>query len=169
MSDENKNNENKETQVTNEKTAVKKAITKHFINCGIVAAAAVLVMIISIAMGEAGMLLLLIGLAVAVFAPIAGVMGLAQIKRVHCKECGEKYDYDKDVAWECEGEETKDTSNASDSSAKTTAIVAFTCRCHKCGATKEFKTKFVTATYSGKSGVKRYNLNNLCKKYFNVK
>ena len=117
--------------------------------------ALLVISIVLIAVSEVTMFFGFIGL-VAVFVYFPSVK---QTKRQYCKACGEKYDYEEDVGFEIEGEESTTTS--------VRAIVKFECHCKQCGKVHEFTEKLCVANYDAKKG--RWNkrdLRTLCKKYF---
>ncbi len=83
----------------------------------------------------------------------AGIFGVlefksrAQIKRIYCENCGEKFNYDRDVQWVKTGDEF--------GSDKAKASVDFSCRCSHCDHTQEFTESFVTAQYDKEKNVWR--------------
>ncbi len=85
-----------------------------------------------------------------------------RIRRSYCENCGEKLDYETDVAWELRDEVISSTNET----AKKEAIVEFETKCHKCGHEKNFTQKFVTGRVDKDGKVTHTNLNKSCRKYF---
>ena len=171
----NENQVNYENQVKNEekvkppKTDLQKAKKKLWLMSGAWFGGSILLFIISGLLGEAGVFTICLGLIFLLFLPLMFIVLKLQIHRVHCKFCGTKYDYAKDVRWVCESEETKSGKSGNDLTKTVKASVSFNCTCHKCKQTKDFRKKFTTAEWNSSRGWKYYNLESECKKYFTVK
>ena len=83
-----------------------------------------------------------------------------RIRRSFCANCGEQYDYDNDVAWEC--------SNVLTSGSKQKADVEIECSCSRCGSRRAFVKTFTTGEVDTLGRIKEYNLYNLVRKYFKI-
>ena len=160
---------NNETTVKPEKTDLQKAKAKSWITLAGGFGIAVLLFIVGGVLGEIGGFLLALGFIFLMFLPLWFVMIRANIRRVHCQQCGTKYNYDSDVEWVVEDETIKGSTDTQGVRRETRkANVAFSCKCHRCGMIKNFNKKFVTGTYNSKEGLKTYDLENECRKYFKL-
>ena len=100
-----------------------------------------------------------IGIIVALLGLYFGYDTEKQIKRVYCKHCGEKYDYENDVGFQQEDVTEKEK--------EVTATVVFECLCRHCGQETQFRKKFVIAAYNQQKGTwKEHDLRTMCRKYF---
>ena len=91
------------------------------------------------------------------FVDIAG--RIKRINRSYCSVCGEKFDYDDDVAWDVDEVETTST--------KQTAIVEIECHCEYCDNVDEYRTKLTIARYNKTTNSwKEQNIYNLVRKLF---
>lgn len=57
-------------------------------------------------------------------------VGYKQKKRIHCKKCKSKFDYDNDVEWEVVSSDVNNN--------RETVIVEFVCHCNSCGNVQQF-------------------------------
>ena len=84
---------------------------------------------------------------------------LMGVKRSFCKECGTKYNYERDISWEIESEEEKEN--------KVVDNIEVECTCPKCGATNNFTVTQTVAKLDTKTGqLKKFNISNLMRNYF---
>ena len=81
-----------------------------------------------------------------------------RIRRSYCPHCGEKYDYEEDVSWECTNVVTGDREQ--------TAELEICCSCDNCGEETVFTKSFKTASVDSQGRIKEYNLQNEVRKYF---
>ena len=94
-----------------------------------------------------------------------------RIDRIYCPVCGEKYDYNNDVAWEV-GEISVNSDmraysyNSKKEVASKNATVSFSCVCHKCGNHTNFSQKMKVASLDNQGNLKNFNLDTECRKYF---
>ena len=104
----------------------------------------------------------ILGLLCAVCSAILFPGAIQQIKRNFCKKCGQRYDYEQDIAF--------DQEDVAEEGTRITATVAFECQCHHCGEEQQFRRKFTIATYDKNKCKWRYdNLEKKCKNYFKMK
>lgn len=68
----------------------------------------------------------------------------------YCPQCGEKYDYDSDFAWQTLSETTNDKCEKTE--------VQFDICCHNCGKERTFNEKYTTASINKDGVIKTYNL-----------
>ena len=80
------------------------------------------------------------------------------IKRRYCAKCGEKYDYESDIAWEV-AEEYETENDIRD-------VVNFTCSCSHCGEEVSFSKTFKVAYVDKNGNVHKNNVSALASKYF---
>lgn len=80
------------------------------------------------------------------------------IKRRYCAKCGERYDYESDIAWEVE-EEFETENDIRD-------VVNFTCSCSHCGEEVRFSKTFKVAYVDKNGNVHKNNVSALASKYF---
>lgn len=80
-----------------------------------------------------------------------------RVKRSYCPYCGEKYDYEEDVAWE--------VSNVTVSNNDKKADVEFQCVCSNCGEETTFTKNFRIAYFQNGKYVEK-NIQAEAKKYF---
>ena len=80
------------------------------------------------------------------------------IKRRYCAKCGERYDYESDIAWEV-AEEYETENDIKD-------VVNFTCSCSHCGEEVRFSKTFKVAYVDKKGNVHNNNVSALAGKYF---
>lgn len=80
------------------------------------------------------------------------------IKRRYCAKCGERYDYESDVAWEV-AEEYETENDIRD-------VVNFTCSCSHCGEEVRFSKTFKVAYVDKNGNVHKNNVSALASKYF---
>lgn len=80
------------------------------------------------------------------------------IKRRYCAKCGEKYDYESDIAWEV-AEEYETENDIRD-------VVNFTCSCSHCGEEVRFSKTFKVAYVDKNGNVHKNNVSALASKYF---
>ena len=149
------------TQNTKAKTPFQQEISKVKRTFLILAAVSIVMVLLGAILGETGIgvILLALGLIVLCFSPFGYFMTIKQAKNGHCKHCGEKYDYDRDVSWVEEEQISKEESVVS--------VVRFSCHCANCGNVKEFTAKLTIASYNKQKNTwSRHNLENLCRKYF---
>lgn len=88
---------------------------------------------------------------------IAGVADRKRVKRSYCPYCGEKYDYEEDVAWE--------VLNVTVSNNNKKADVEFQCVCSNCGEETAFTKNFTIAYFQNGKYVEK-NIQTEAKKYF---
>lgn len=84
----------------------------------------------------------------------------ANIKKCYCAKCGEKYDYESDIAWEV-AEEYETENGIKD-------VVNFTCSCSHCGEEVSFSKTFKVAYVDKDGNVHKKNVSALASKYFKV-
>ena len=164
----NENQTNNETKVKPEKTDLQKAKKKHLLTCAACLGISIALFALSAVLGDLGVVTLIAGLIFLFLLPIVFVSGKLNIHRVHCKQCGTKYDYNEDVSWVCEGEEEKSGKSGNDYTKTVKATVLFNCTCHACKQVKEFRKKFTTAEWNSSRGWKYHNLDTECTKYFKI-
>ena len=80
------------------------------------------------------------------------------IKRRYCAKCGERYDYESDIAWEV-AEEYETENDIKD-------VVNFTCSCSHCGEEVRFSKTFKVAYVDKNGNVHKNNASSLAGKYF---
>ena len=80
------------------------------------------------------------------------------IKRRYCAKCGERYDYESDIAWEV-AEEYETENDIKD-------VVNFTCSCSHCGEEVRFSKTFKVAYVDKNVNVHKNNASSLAGKYF---
>lgn len=80
------------------------------------------------------------------------------IKRRYCAKCGERYDYESDIAWEV-AEEYETENDIRD-------VVNFTCSCSHCGEEVRFSKTFKVAYVDKNGNVHKNNVSALASKYF---
>ena len=80
------------------------------------------------------------------------------IKRRYCAKCGERYDYESDIAWEV-AEEYETENDIKD-------VVNFTCSCSHCGEEVRFSKTFKVAYVDKNGNVHKNNVSALSGKYF---
>lgn len=80
------------------------------------------------------------------------------IKRRYCAKCGERYDYESDIAWEV-AEEYETENGIKD-------VVNFTCSCSHCGEEVSFSKTFKVAYVDKNGNVHKKNVSALASKYF---
>lgn len=80
------------------------------------------------------------------------------IKRRYCAKCGERYDYESDIAWEV-AEEYETENDIKD-------VVNFTCSCSHCGEEVRFSKTFKVAYVDKNGNVHKNNVSALASKYF---
>lgn len=80
------------------------------------------------------------------------------IKRRYCAKCGERYDYESDIAWEV-AEEYETENDIKD-------VVNFTCSCSHCGEEVSFSKTFKVAYVDKNGNVHKNNVSALASKYF---
>ena len=90
--------------------------------------------------------------------PYVWGMGKKCINNSFCPQCGSKYQYETDIAWEVASE--------TDNGQKEKTTVEFSCTCRKCNHEAEFTKTFVTAYYDKQKGWVHHNIQTLVKKYF---
>ena len=98
---------------------------------------------------------------------------LKRVKRCFCPECGEKYDYNRDVEWEVSDIEIREKNANPNSDRKQIVGIRFEhvdaeCHCARCGATRSFSQKFRTGVVYDNGQVKVDNIQVIVKKYFKV-
>ena len=157
---ENKQNTQNDIQ---RKTPLEQAIIKVKKTALIVAAVSIVLIIVGFILTEfeleIGLVPFVLGFIVLIAIAIGTPMVIKQTKNGHCKNCGEKYEYDRDVSWVEEEEIRKEGAVVS--------VVRFTCHCDNCDDIREFTKKFTVASYNQQKNSWSYsNLENLCRKYF---
>ena len=80
------------------------------------------------------------------------------IKRRYCAKCGERYDYESDIAWEV-AEEYETENDIKD-------VVNFTCSCSHCGEEVRFSKTFKVAYVDKNGNVHKNNVSALAGKHF---
>lgn len=80
------------------------------------------------------------------------------IKRRYCAKCGERYDYESDIAWEV-AEEYETENDIKD-------VVNFTCSCSHCGEEVRFSKTFKVAYVDKNGNVHKNNVSALAGKCF---
>ena len=80
------------------------------------------------------------------------------IKRRYCAKCGERYDYESDIAWEV-AEEYETENDIKD-------VVNFTCSCSHCGEEVRCSKTFKVAYVDKNGNVHKNNVSALAGKYF---
>ena len=98
---------------------------------------------------------------------------LQKAKRNFCPECGAKYNYETDIAWEITEEnivDVKPNPNASGKQicGKRKDTYRFECTCSSCGHVREFNTTFQTGVAYTDGSVKLDNRETIAKNYFRV-
>lgn len=99
-----------------------------------------------------------VGLVIFLTGVLWGTMIRSRVKKCYCKNCGEKYNYQNDVAWEVTDEIASDKA--------ITDVVEFTCSCSHCGDEFHFTRKFRVAYYDDKGNIHRHDIHSLVNKFF---
>jgi len=93
-----------------------------------------------------------------------------KIDHLFCKHCGEKYNYDTDVACKIKGRDTRKGGMFSDGNFKKYVTVAFQCKCSACRSENHFEKEFnigVAGTdHRGELFSRDLSLNSCVEKYF---
>ena len=79
-------------------------------------------------------------------------------KKRHCRECGAKYNYNKDVAYDVTNIEVKKRAQY--------ARIDFECYCPKCGTVTSFGKKIKTAKVDKDGNIKEINIRKKSYSYF---
>lgn len=100
-------------------------------------------------------------------------MRIKQESRNFCDKCGEKFDYENNVAWEAYEFEEKTYSipnNPTNKSIikKRIAKVKITCYCDKCGDKRDFNQNFEVCEWYYGGGKQEHDLNLLVNNYFKL-
>ena len=96
---------------------------------------------------------------------------LKRVKRCHCRECGEKYNYNRDVEWEVTDIELKERNTNPNSDKKQIVAVRIEhidaeCHCENCGAVSSFHHKFQTGVEYDNGSADVKNIETLVRRYF---
>ena len=135
-------------------TPLQKALKTNLINALIFAGISLPFIVLLIILQQAWLLFFIF---ITLACAVAIILDRKRIRRMHCTECGEKYNYKSDVAWE--------VADVFESNNKIKSTVEFKCVCRNCNKTKEFKNVFTTASIDKDGKKKVYNIENLAKKY----
>ena len=108
----------------------------------------------------------LFGLLCLIASPGAYLFARKETNNIHCKKCGEKYDYNSDVEWEETDFGVSTITRHDETTAEAKSKVEFHCVCHNCGAEKTFRKKFTVGTANANGKVSTKSLESQVRNYF---
>ena len=173
MSEEMKTKEQEKEKNEKVKTPFSRAKRKVLIFFGVAILFFVAISVLISALVDAFLGAVLGGIWIACILILALPSELKRVKRCFCHECGERYDYNRDVEWDVTEVEIKEKSTNPNSNRRQVVGIRIEhvdveCSCENCGATASFSHKFRTGEEYDDGHAKVQNIQTLVRKYFKV-